>query len=166
MNVKSSMSILAVMLLFAFSTLAFAHCEIPCGIYHDKMRIDMWEEQITTVEKSMTEIIELSQAGEKNYNQIVRWVNNKEKHADDIREIAVQYFLAQRIKPVADANDKAAVEKYVNTLQVLHNIIIETMKAKQTTDLQHVEMLRNLVKQFYKLYFDEEMQEHLEEDHH
>lgn len=141
----------------------FAHCQIPCGIYGDKMRFDMWGEQITTIEKSMNQIMDLSKAETPNYNQIVRWVNNKDKHADDIMEIALQYFLAQRIKPVADANDKAANEKYAAQLQTVHQIIVHAMKAKQTTDLEHVERLRALVKKFYKLYFDEEMKEHLQE---
>jgi nickel superoxide dismutase len=166
MRVKNSVSILMVLLVFGFSASAFAHCEIPCGIYGDKMRIDMWLEQITTVEKSMNQIIELSKAGEKNYNQIVRWVVNKDEHADDIREIAVQYFLAQRIKPVEDPNDQAAVDTYHTSLQVLHHIIVHAMKAKQTTDLEHVEKLRSLVGEFYELYFDEEMEAHLEEHEH
>ncbi|MDY6953871.1 MAG: superoxide dismutase [Ni], partial [Thermodesulfobacteriota bacterium] len=35
---------------------ASAHCEIPCGIYDDQMRIDMIAEHITTIEKSMKQI--------------------------------------------------------------------------------------------------------------
>jgi len=164
-NQKSIFALLAVFII-GLSASAFSHCEIPCGIYGDKMRFDMWLEQITTVEKSMNQIVELSQAGDKNYNQIVRWVTNKDKHADDIREIAVDYFLAQRIKPVADPNDKAAVEKYQKSLETLHHIIVYSMKAKQTTDLENVEKLRSLVADFYKLYFDEEMEEHLKEHEH
>jgi len=164
-NQKSIFALLAVFII-GLSASAFSHCEIPCGIYGDKMRFDMWLEQITTVEKSINQIVELSQAGDKNYNQIVRWVTNKDKHADDIREIAVDYFLAQRIKPVADPNDKAAVEKYQKSLETLHHIIVYSMKAKQTTDLENVEKLRSLVADFYKLYFDEEMEEHLKEHEH
>ena len=165
MHIKKNLSVLLFVLFVGLSASAFAHCEIPCGIYGDKMRFEMWLEQITTVEKSMNQIVELSKAGEKNYNQIVRWVYNKDKHADDIREIAVQYFLAQRIKPVEDTNDQAAVTKYNESLTVLHHIIVHSMKAKQTTDLEHVETLRTLVEKFYKLYFDEEMEEHLKGHH-
>ena len=139
MSIKKSLFLLLVVFIVGLSASAFAHCEIPCGIYTDQMRFEMWLEQITTVEKSMNQIEKLSQAGDKNYNQIVRWVTNKDKHADDIREIAVQYFLTQRIKPVADANDVVANEKYAKELQVLHHIIVFSMKAKQTTDVQHVE---------------------------
>ena len=37
-----------------------AHCQIPCGIYGDEMRFQMLEEHITTIEKSMKLIGELS----------------------------------------------------------------------------------------------------------
>ncbi|MBN1998372.1 superoxide dismutase [candidate division KSB1 bacterium] len=148
-----------------YSQTAFSHCEIPCGIYGDKMRFDMLEEAITTVEKSMNQISSLSAETPVNYNQLVRWINNKDKHADDIREIAVQYFLAQRINPV-DPADEAAVKKYQAQLQALHLMVVHAMKAKQTTDLKNVDKLRELVEEFYKLYFDEEMEKHLEEHKH
>lgn len=151
-------SVLTILLGFALSASLYGHCEIPCGIYGDKMRFDMWLEQIETVEKSMNSIMDLSKEDTKNYNQIVRWVTNKDKHADDIREIAVQYFLTQRVKP-GDVSDA----EYNKQLQVLHHIIVHAMQAKQTTDLEHVNKLRELVQEFYELYFDEEMEKHLEE---
>ncbi len=163
---KNIFSLLFVIVILGLSASAFAHCEIPCGIYGDKMRFDMWLEQITTVEKSMKQIVALSEEDDEDYNQIVRWVVNKDKHADDIRDIAVQYFLTQRIQPVADANGKAAVEKYNQSLEKLHHIIVFSMKAKQTTDLENVEKLRSLVNDFYELYFDEKMETHLKEHKH
>ena len=44
------------------ATHAWAHCEIPCGIYDDHMRIHMIEEHITTIEKSMQQIVVLVSA--------------------------------------------------------------------------------------------------------
>jgi nickel superoxide dismutase len=137
--------------LFTFSP-AFSHCEIPCGIYGDETRFTMLEEDITTVEKSMKLIVELSKAGEKNYNQIVRWVDNKEKHANLIQESVSQYFMTQRIKP-ADETNQAEYKKYVKELTLLHEMLIYTMKAKQTTDLANVEKLRALVSSFKMSYF-------------
>lgn len=127
------------------------HCEIPCGIYDDPMRFTMWEEAITTVEKSMNEIARLSAEEKPNTNQIVRWVQNKEKHAQDIRDVAVQYFLAQRVKPV-ESGDSAAHRAYLRKLELLHGIIVHAMKAKQTTDLAHVKALRDLVRDFHDAY--------------
>ena len=136
--------------LFTFSS-AFPHCEIPCGIYGDETRFTMLEEDITTVEKSMKLIVELSKAGENNYNQIVRWIDNKEKHATLIQETVSQYFMIQRIKP-AKENNQAEYKKYMEQLTLLHEIIIYAMKSKQTTDLANVKKLRALVSSFKTSY--------------
>jgi len=134
---------------FAVAVLSFgnvlAHCEIPCGIYDDEMRVDMIAEHATTIEKAMNEITDLSGKTPVNYNQIVRWVTNKEQHATEVQQIVSQYFLTQRIKPDAD--------QYGKKLEVLHQILIAAMKCKQTTDLSNVETLRSLLKQFEVLYF-------------
>ena len=82
-----------------------------------------------------------------NLNQIVRWVQNKEKHADDISHIATQYFMTQRLKPVGEENSKE-YKKYVTKLTLLHQMMFYSMKAKQTTELAHVEKLRSLLADF------------------
>jgi len=129
-----------------------AHCQIPCGIYHDQMRIDMMNEDIETIEKSMNSINEISAAENKDYNQLVRWVDNKETHADKIMEVVTEYFMAQRVKLV-DSSDKTAHDKYLKQLEKLHHIQVYAMKCKQTTDLANVTMLKKLVKEFADLYF-------------
>ncbi len=130
---------------------AFSHCEIPCGIYGDKMRIDMMNEDIATIEKSMQQIVELSKQEKPNYNQLVRWVVNKEHHADKLRDIVTQYFMAQRVKPVAP-EDAKAYSAYVNQLRLLHEMIFYSMKCKQTTDPANVDRLRQLLVEFSKAY--------------
>jgi len=135
-----------------FPQWAWSHCEIPCGIYGDEMRFNLLGEDIQTVEKSMKMIIELSKEGEKNYNQIVRWVNNKEKHADRIQHVVYQYFMTQRVSPVVKGNG-SEYQKYVVKLELLHQMLFYAMKAKQTTDLNHVEKLRSLLESFRKAYF-------------
>lgn len=124
---------------------AGAHCEIPCGIYDDLMRIKLIAEDATTIEKSMNMIKDLSAQQPVNYNQLVRWVVNKEEHAKKIQDTVYQYFMTQRIKP--DTKD------YEKKLVVLHKMLVAAMECKQTTDLSHVETLRSLLKQFEKLYF-------------
>jgi len=132
-------------------TLILAHCEIPCGIYGDDGRFSAIMEDVTTIEKSMKQINELSAEGTKNFNQIVRWVNNKEKHADNIREVVSQYFLAQRIKEPA-AGDEAGMKAYTAKLVKLHQIIRVAMKCKQTTDVKNAQQLHDLILEFQKLY--------------
>lgn len=134
-----------------FAQGAWAHCEVPCGIYDDAARIALMREHITTVEKSMHMVEELSGAESMNYNQIVRWVNNKETHADEIQHIVSQYFMTQRVKPVA--SDDSGYGTFVEKVTVLHQLLIEAMKSKQTLDHDHIDAMRNLVDRFEKLYF-------------
>jgi nickel superoxide dismutase len=142
---------LCTLLLFAALPIAFSHCEIPCGIYDDPMRLNMMAEHITTIEKSIKEIQRLSAEGEKNYNQLVRWIVNKENHADYFSEIVTQYFMTQRVKPVEESDQKAYKE-YVQKLTLLHKMLVYAMKCKQTTDLENVEQLKNLLAQFRTAY--------------
>jgi nickel superoxide dismutase len=150
-----------VLVIFSTSSL-FAHCQIPCGIYTDDMRIKMTNEDIDTIEKSMKQIVELSAQENINYNQLVRWITNKEEHANKIQEIVDVYFLTQRIVPV-DPADAAAYQDYTKKLVLLHQMLVYAMKCKQTTDLDNVAKLRSLVKQFDEAYFGPAEREHLKE---
>ena len=131
--------------IFILSVQAFAHCEIPCGIYDDEMRIKIINEHIVTVEKSMDQIIKLEKEEHHNSNQLVRWIMNKEHHAGEIQEIVTQYFMTQRIK--------LDTKNYEKKLGLLHQMLIYSMKCKQTTDLANVSKLKELVNDFKALYF-------------
>jgi len=131
---------------------AFAHCEIPCGIYDDEMRFDMISEHVTTIDKSMKMIDELKKEEQINYNQLVRWIDNKESHADEIQNILCQYFMTQRVKPAREEDD-IAYKTYVKHITLLHQMLIYAMKMKQTTDLGHVEKIRGLLEEFRAVYF-------------
>ena len=124
------------------TTDASAHCEIPCGIYGDDARFSSIFEDIETIHKSMTKINELSSTpGEA--NQLVRWVNNKEPHANRIREVVTQYFMTQRIK-IQDFSDEKTVASYHDKLALLHQMLVYAMKCKQTTDSANADRLHEL----------------------
>ena len=135
---------LTILVLFSVTTTATvrSHCQIPCGIYDDQMRIHLMEEHVATIEKSMKQIETAS-----NQNQTVRWVMNKEKHANELSEIVTYYFMAQRIKPSS--------ETYIFDLTKLHEILVTSMKAKQSIDLAHVEKLKELIHDFEHSYMGE-----------
>ena len=156
---KKYIIITLIILVYAIPSFVSAHCEIPCGIYADKMRIDMIKEHITTVEKSMTQITNLENTNPLNYNQLVRWITNKDEHANQIQNIVSQYFMTQRIKLVDESN-KAAMDKYQKEISLLHEMLIYAMKTKQTTELINCEKLRHLVDTFYNLYFTDEEKSH------
>ena len=127
--------------------ISYAHCQIPCGIYDDYARIKAMLEDAATVEKSAREIEEL--AGKKDaqsLNQLVRWVNNKELHAQKVITTISDYFLTQRIKP--DMKD------YDERLKKHHAAILAAMKAKQNADVKFALALKESIEKL-ELYYPE-----------
>lgn len=146
------MLVLGLLGLMILPSVALSHCEIPCGIYGDSVRITLLKEDIATIEKSMDQITALSAEDGKNYNQLVRWITNKEDHANKVMDIVTQYFMTQRIKPVETA-DQPAFEKYNESLRLLHQMLVYAMKCKQTTEKANTAKLGELVDKFATLYF-------------
>ena len=152
---KTTKLLLASLLIISglfISQKSYAHCEIPCGIYEDSLRITLIMEHITTIEKSMKMINEISESENPDQNQLIRWVMNKEEHAKKVQDIVSQYFLHQRIK-ITDPSNEHKYEKYVHELSLLHSILIYSMKAKQTTDFSYITKLRTATDNFSNSYF-------------
>jgi nickel superoxide dismutase len=126
---------------------AAAHCEIPCGIYDDEARIGMLLEHVATIEKSMNQITTIEKDKAHNANQLIRWVTNKENHANELQEIVTRYFMTQRIKFATRAYDKK--------LALLHQMLVYAMKCKQTTDLAYTAKQNVAIQEFRQLYFAE-----------
>lgn len=133
---------LSLLLLLLLPAAVQAHCEVPCGIYDDQMRIEMLREHADTIEKAMTQI----GANADVPNQQIRWTMAKEDHAKQAQEIVWQYFMTQRIKPDA--------AKYTEKLTLLHHLLRDAMKCKQTTDVANVAAFRKNLDAFAALYFE------------
>ena len=133
---------------------ASAHCQIPCGIYDDAARFKALAEHVTTIEKSIAEIALLSAKAKlsaREQNQLVRWVANKEQHADAFAEIVTKYFLQQRIKPASPGDSKADA-KVAAHLTLLHKLLVGAMKCKQNADASVPASLRTTLAAFEKAY--------------
>jgi len=140
----------------------FAHCQVPCGIYDDARIIIEIEEHLLTIDKAMDNILNIISNNEQTaqeMNQLVRWINTKEEHAQKIQNTLMEYFLAQRIKPKESSED--GYSQYVDLTTLCQNIIYTSMKTKQTVDLLHLEELKILIDDLIKLYFDENGMKHL-----
>lgn len=152
-NEKKALVLWIMVLVMVLTSIVYSHCQIPCGIYGDSERFKMIAEHIKTIEKSMKQITELSKEKDINMNQMVRWVNNKEKHARKISHIVTYYFMAQRLKPVEKANSDE-YQKYINKLSLLHRLLVYSMKAKQSTDMTNVEKLEESLAEFQIAYYN------------
>lgn len=140
------------------------HCQVPCGIYGDMMRIEAMREDATTIEKGMGQIAAAPQ-NPQGMNQVVRWIMTKEEHAAKIQEVVSTYWLTQRIKlPKSDADEKAHA-LYHKRLAHLHAMLVAAMKCRQTTDPTHVANLRAHIDAFAKIYFSKEDLEHIKSHH-
>lgn len=124
---------------------ASAHCQIPCGIYNDHARVDAMFEDAATIEKAVRLIGELSgKTDAQSQNQLVRWVNNKELHAQKIISTSTDYFLTQRVKPTQ--------KDYVERLKKHHAVILAAMKAKQSGDADAAMALKKALQGLIPLY--------------
>jgi len=129
---------------------AWAHCEVPCGIYADQLRFERMLEDQTTVAKAMGQIEALAESDDAlSRNQLARWVTTKESHATNVQQVVAQYFLTQRIKPAAD---DAGRKKYVGQLVAAHAVMRAAMKCKQTVDPEDAAALRRAVLDLYRAY--------------
>ena len=155
-------NLLTLFLFFSIHGSLYGHCQVPCGIYDDAVRIVQIEEDIATVRKAMGIIKGLSgKSDAQSLNQMIRWVNTKESHAVNIQETVSSYFLAQRIKP--KKKGEAGRQKYVNQTLLLQQLIVAAMKCKQNVDQGKCEVASDLVTEFSVSYFDEHGMEHLKQ---
>ncbi len=154
---------LSTIFLIVIGSLLYGHCQMPCGIFDDAVRIVQLKEDVETIRKGMNKINDLSKfnKGLQDMNQLVRWVNTKESHAEKIQSTVSDYFLTQRVKH-RSPNQKG-IEKYIKQVTLLHQIMIASMKCKQTVDEKFCDKIIELIDRFSDLYFDEHGLKHLQE---
>jgi len=146
---KKTFSLLLLVGLLLAQVNLSAHCQVPCGIYADDVVFGELTTDVATIEKAMNEVNTLSADLGKNPHQLVRWVNNKETHAQNIQDVMSAYFLAQRIK--LEWKDSEP-ERYTALVELAHKITVLAMKCKQTTDLANVEALKEALHDFQHAY--------------
>lgn len=127
------------------TTTAQAHCQLPCGIFDDHMRVQAMLEDTFTIKKSADLIVILADKNDpRSKNQLVRWVMTKEQHAQKIITTISDYFMAQRVK--------SSQKDYSERLIKHHEVMIAAMKAKQNTDPEYAEKLKETVEALLKYY--------------
>ncbi|WP_300462234.1 superoxide dismutase, Ni [Desulfobacula sp.] len=144
---KMLVSVLAVwgLTIAFFLTTASAHCQIPCGIYNDAARVDQMLEDTATVLKSCKLIATLSgKTDAQSQNQLVRWVMNKEVHAQRVIATISDYFLTQRVK--------TSQTDYVERLKKHHAVIVAAMAAKQNADEKYALALQKTLEALAPYY--------------
>ncbi|MCH9634586.1 MAG: hypothetical protein S4CHLAM7_13390 [Chlamydiae bacterium] len=135
---------LLIISLFIVSTALHAHCQLPCGIYHDDLEFQQLEECIQTLHRANKGILINDLTTPLGDNQMVRCVNLKDQYADKVSHIFSFYFLQQRIQ-----------QNQPNTIKLLtlsHQILQTAMKVKQTVDQSVVSDLQSQILKFKEIY--------------
>ncbi len=124
---------------------ASAHCQVPCGIYDDYAKVAEMLQDADTVIKAGIKIGELAgKTDAQSQQQLVRWVNNKEAHAQNVILTIADYFLTQRVN--------ASQDDYVQRLKDHHAVIVAAMKVKQSADPAAGETLKTAVAKLVTYY--------------
>lgn len=128
-----------------YAPIAYSHCQVPCGIYDDHARVKTMLEDAATARKAIDLMAELSGKDDpQSNNQLIRWVVNKETHAQNIISTISDYFLTQRVK--------STQKDYDERLQKHHAVIVAAMKVKQNADMKYVDQLEADIKALLPYY--------------
>ena len=148
---KPFVVILALVTFAVLPQLAAAHCQVPCGIYDDAARFDRMYEDAATIEKAMVQMQDLAGKNDaQSANQLTRWIITKETHASNIISTVSEYFLTQKVKPVAADDEGHAA--FLLKLEDHHRVMNAAMKAKQKSDPEVVGALRAALDRMGKHY--------------
>ncbi len=103
-----------------------AHCQMPCGIYHDDMVFDQVDQYVETMYKACSILNNNKFASVHDHLEFTRWVINTEEMSNDTAELFLKYFLQQKIKPgESDTPQK---------LNSIHKLLFLIVQIKQNCD--------------------------------
>lgn len=123
------------------NTVAYAHCDIPCGIYDPKAA----QVAAETVEKMMTLIADLQNAGEKaGQASLARYVAVKEQHAEKVKQ-EVRVIWGDYFKP-------PHLELFPNLHTDVWNIMKTASACRQGTNIEDAKRLRAQVDEFAAMF--------------
>lgn len=143
--------IIGILGLFAGNLMTFAdlnaHCQMPCGIYHDDMVYDQIDQFVETVYKGISIMNENKFITVKDKNEFVRWVVQKEKCCNEATDLITTYFLQQKIKPgEADTTQR---------IVVAHKLLFYIVAIKQNTELEFVKQFNEEWERFKVMFHRE-----------
>jgi len=124
------------------------HCQVPCGIFDDPVRVSQLKEDAATVRKAMVQVTELGTATPLALNQSIRWINTKEDHAKSIITTVSEYMLCQRVKKELFETP----EEYAQALIAHHAVLAAAVKTKQVIDPAACDALDHAIEDVSKMY--------------
>lgn len=121
-----------------------AHCQMPCGIFHDDIVYQRIDEYIETMAKAVKVLKENTFETTQDKNAFVRWVGLKEHVSDEMANLMLTYFLQQKIKPGEEETPKRLISA--------HKLLFLMVKIKQNVDMEIVNQFSAEWKNFKELF--------------
>ena len=123
---------------FSKPSIAYAHCDIPCGIY------DPHQAQVAA--HSVIRMVQLIEENKDDAHAVARYTSVKEEHAElckhEIRIIWGDYFKPEHL------------EKYPDIHEHVNKIMKQASTAKQSVDLAAAEELLESVNKFAEIFWE------------
>lgn len=136
------MGILRILVNFLPAKIAYAHCDIPCGIY-DPFRLQQAAHTVIRMTELLNSIKRESETRAE--HDIARITRVKEKHSDIIEEeldtLQNDYFKEEHFK------------EYPNLLGLFSNTIKSATKARQDIDIEAAEATLTGTQEIAEIFF-------------
>lgn len=124
-----------------------AHCQMPCGIYHDDIVFDNIDQYIETMYKGITVMNDSKFATPQEHNEFIRWVCTKEELSNQMAAQILTYFLQQKIKPGESDTPKK--------LERAHALLFLLVQIKQTVSIDILKRFQDEWNSFKTMFHKE-----------
>lgn len=123
---------------------AYAHCDIPCGIY-DPHLMQVSAHTVVRMDMLIADVMKAGAQTAEDRNKLVRYVNVKEQHAETVKN-EVRILWGDYFKPEHAQANPELNELVWNTLKL-------ASKAKQSADIKDAENLLESVQKIAEAFW-------------
>lgn len=141
---KKTILVQGIIALLCHTGSLMAHCQMPCGIYHDELVFNQIDQYIETMYKGITELNNSKFSTPFERNNFMRWVKLKDSASDEIASLITEYFLQQKIKPAEADTPKRLISA--------HKMLFELTAIKQNVNIKMIEAFADEWENFKQMF--------------
>jgi nickel superoxide dismutase len=141
---KKTILVQGIIALLCHTGSLMAHCQMPCGIYHDELVFNQIDQYIETMYKGITELNNSKFSTPFERNNFIRWVKLKDSASDEIANLITEYFLQQKIKPAEADTPKRLISA--------HKMLFELTAIKQNVNIKMIEAFADEWENFKQMF--------------
>lgn len=124
---------------------AYAHCDIPCGIY-DPHAMQMAAHTVVRMDMLIADVAKGGGSSAEDRNKLIRYVKVKEEHAElcknEIKTLWGDYFKPEHAKAHPELSE------------LVWNALKSASKAKQTADIKNAEELLENTERIAEIFWN------------